>query len=100
MRAELIQIQGGFWNAYILRTLSSSEFNYESAKGHLMNLDLGALGTRTMQFSTVTEEEAVDLEVHQHKPEYGQARLMCLATWINLESRISVSPYVLLYSCS
>lgn len=79
--------------------MSSSEFNYESAKGHLMNLDFGALGTRTMQFSTVAEEEALDLEAHQHKHEYGQARLMRLATWINLESRISVSPYVLLCNC-
>lgn len=61
-----------------------------------MNLDIDTLGTRTMQFSTVAEEETADLEAHQQSSAYGQERLMRLATWINLESHISVSLSVLL----
>lgn len=61
-----------------------------------MNLDIDALGTRTMLFSTAAEEEMVDLEGRQQSSEYGQARLMRLATWINLENNISVSLPLLL----
>lgn len=85
---------GKFWNAYILRTMGSSEFNYEGAKRHLMNLNLDALGTQTMQFSTVAEGEADPETNHQHSG-HGQVRLMRLSTWVNLESHISVSVFMI-----
>lgn len=89
-------ISGHFHGAYILRTLSSSEFNYERAKRHLVNLDLGALGSQMMNFNTVAEEEAdgvADDPTHIR----AQGRLMRLATWANLDSRLSVSYYSSLY---
>lgn len=85
-------IPGHFHGAYILRTLSSSEFNYERAKRHLMNLGLGALGSPMMHFNTVAEEETdgvADDPTHIR----AQGRLMRLATWVNLDSRFSVSYY-------
>ncbi|KAF3764856.1 hypothetical protein M406DRAFT_259223 [Cryphonectria parasitica EP155] len=78
-----------FRGAYILRTLGSSKFNYESAKSHLMNLDLDALGSRTMHFNTVAEEEA-DSAVGGQSGSHGHARLLRLATFVNLDSRFSV----------
>lgn len=73
--------------------MGSSEFNYESAKRHLTNLDLEALGSRTMHFNTVAEEEA-DGGAGNQSHGGGHGRLMRLATWINLDSRFSVSAFV------
>lgn len=82
--------EGDFRGAYILRTLGSSEFKYETAKRHLLNLNLDSLGSRTMHFNTVAEEEA-DGGAGDQAHAQGHGRLMRLATWINLDSRISVS---------
>lgn len=79
---------GGIHGAYILRTLGSVEFNYENAKSHLINLDLDSLRRRTMHFNTVAGDEAesrVDMTDGRH------AKLLQLATWINLDCRFSVS---------
>lgn len=79
---------GGIHGAYILRTLGSVEFNYENAKSHLINLDLDSLRRRTMHFNTVAGDEAeggVDMNDGRH------AKLLQLATWINLDCRFSVS---------
>lgn len=84
----LICCTGGIRGAYILRTLGSVEFNYETAKSHLVNLDLDSLRRRTMHFNTVAGDEAeggADMNDERH------ARLLQLATWINLDSRFSVS---------
>ncbi|POS79862.1 DNA mismatch repair protein MSH5 [Diaporthe helianthi] len=70
-----------------MRTLGSVEFNYENAKSHLINLDLASLHRGTMHFNTVAGDEAdggLDMNDDRH------ARLMQLATWINLDSRFSV----------
>lgn len=83
----LIPCTGGIHGAYILRTLGSIEFNYENAKSHLINLDLDSLRRRTMHFNTVAGDGAeggADVDDERH------ARLMQLATWINLDSRFSV----------
>lgn len=84
----LMLCTGGIRGAYILRTLGSVEFNYESAKSHLINLDLDSLRHRTLHFNTVAGDEAeggADMNDHIH------AKLLQLATWINLDSRFSVS---------
>jgi len=83
----LMSCSGGIHGAYILRTLGSVEFNYENAKSHLLNLDLSSLHRRTMHFNTAAGDEAeggVVMNDDRH------ARLMQLATWINLDSRFSV----------
>ncbi|KAJ4394254.1 hypothetical protein N0V93_003471 [Gnomoniopsis smithogilvyi] len=54
--------EGDFHGAYILRTLGSSAFNYDSAKKHLMNLEFEALGSHTMHFNTVAEEAEGGIE--------------------------------------
>lgn len=85
----LIHRTGGIRGAYILRTLASVEFNYESAKSHLVNLDLDSLRRRTMHFNTVAGDEAegvADMNDERH------SRMLQLATWINLDSHFSVSP--------
>lgn len=87
-----MRVPGDFHGAYVLRTLGSSEFNYESAKKHLMNLNFDALGSRTMYFNTVAEEE-VNVEAGDHTNNHGRGRLMRLATWVNLDSHFSVSFY-------
>lgn len=56
-----------------------------------MNLNFDALGSRTMHFSTVAEEE-VDGGDGSQINNQGRGRLMRLATWVNLDSRFSVSP--------
>ncbi|KAJ0121776.1 hypothetical protein J7T55_008943 [Diaporthe amygdali] len=80
------QDEGGIHGAYILRTLGSAEFNYESAKSHLINLDLDSLRPRTMHFNTVAGDE---VEGGAEMGDERNARLMQLATWINLGSRFS-----------
>lgn len=83
----LIPCSGGFHGAYILRTLGSIEFNYENSKSHLLNLDLSSLHRRTMHFNTAAGDDAdrgADMDDDR------QAKLMQLATWINLDSSFSV----------
>lgn len=55
-----------------------------------MSLDLDALGSCTVRFTTVVEEEE-DVGAGDQSYAQGHARLMRLATWIDLDSRISVS---------
>lgn len=81
---------GDFNGAYVLRTLGSSEFNYETAKKHLLNLNFDALGSRTMHFNTVAEED-LDVGAGNQMRNQGRGELMRLATWVNLDSRLSVS---------
>ncbi|KUI66380.1 hypothetical protein VM1G_02032 [Cytospora mali] len=79
--------EGGIRGAYILRTLGSLEFNYESATSHLMNLNIDSLSPPTMHFNTVAEGEA---EGHANIDGQRQGKLMRLATWIDLDSRFSI----------
>ncbi|ROW11409.1 hypothetical protein VMCG_01390 [Cytospora schulzeri] len=79
--------EGGICGAYILRTVGSVEFGYESAKSHLMNLNLDSLSPQTMHFNTVLGNEAEgegDMTGQRH------GKLMRLATWIDLDSRFSI----------
>lgn len=73
-----------------MRTLGTSEFNYESAKKHLLNLNLDSLSPRTMHFNTVAEDGA-DGGMGEEVANHRQGKLMRLATWINLDSQYSVS---------
>lgn len=53
-----------------------------------MNLNIDSLGPQTMHFNTVAEEE---VEAAADVNGQRQGKLMRLATWIDLDSRISVS---------
>lgn len=55
-----------------------------------MKLNFDALGPQTMHFNTVAEEE-VDRGAEDETNSHGRGRLMRLATWIDLDSRFSVS---------
>lgn len=98
-RARLTFLPGIFRGAYVLRTLGSSEFNYDRAEKQLMKLNFDALGPQTMHFNTVAEEEN-DLGAEDETRNYARGRLMRLATWIDLDSRFSVSLRHLHYASS
>lgn len=90
--SRLTQSSGGIRGAYILRTVGSVEFSYENAKSHLLNINFDSLSTQTMRFITVSGNEAegeVDMAGQR------QGKLMRLATWIDLDSRFSVSLAIL-----
>lgn len=53
-----------------------------------MNLNIDSLGTQTMHFNTVAEEE---VEAAADVNGQRQGKLMRLATLVDLDSRISVS---------
>lgn len=85
---RLRQLLGGIRGAYILRTVGSVEFSYESAKSQLLSLNLDSLSPYTVQFNTVSGNEA---EEESYMNGQRQGKLMRLATWIDLDSRFSVS---------
>lgn len=89
-KARLTFFSGVFRGAYVLRTLGSSEFSYERAEKQLVKLNFDALGPQTMHFNTVAEEE-IDRGADDDTNNHGRGRLMQLATWIDLDSRFSVS---------
>lgn len=57
-----------------------------------MNLDLGGLDSQMMHFNTVAEDKTDGVGADQPHIR-ARGRLMRLATWINLDSRLSVSYY-------
>lgn len=79
--------EGGIRGAYILRTVGSVEFSYESAKSQLLALNFDSLRPQTMHFNTVTGNEA---EAEVDMAGQRQGKLMRLATWIDLDSRFSI----------
>lgn len=85
---RLTYFSGGIRGAWILRTVGSVEFSYENAKSHLLTLNLDSLSPQTMRFNTVSGNEAEgDGEMNGQR----QGKLIRLATWIDLDSRFSVS---------
>lgn len=55
-----------------------------------MNLNLDALGSRTMHFDTVAEQDVAE-GLDQRSEGQRHGKLMRLATWVDLNSRLSVS---------
>ena len=83
-------IVGEVRGAWVLRSLGSSEFSYDSAVRQLLNLNFEFLGAQTMQFNTVAEDELDDVQTGDVRVGQKQNKLMRLATLINLDSRLSV----------
>lgn len=78
---------------YVLDSRPSPEFNFEAAKNKLINLDLAFNHSPQMVFSTPGDnvigntafgQDHVESEVGRH------GKLMRLAGWIDLDSRLTV----------
>jgi DNA mismatch repair protein MSH5 len=94
---SVLMIIGLVSGAYILRTISSSEFRYETAREQLLNLKPDHLHSQTVQFHTVVEDEAVDDLDGDATGGQKQSRLMRLSTLINLDSTVSVGFRSMIY---
>ncbi|OBT67805.1 hypothetical protein VE03_02464 [Pseudogymnoascus sp. 23342-1-I1] len=84
------------FGAYVLDSRPSTEFQYESAKSKLVNLNFELSGSNGphMQFSTPDDELMGNMGYIQDLDEYEaaghQGRLLRLAGCIDLESRVSI----------
>ena len=87
MDCLLIHCEGAEYGSYVLRSLTTAEFKYESAKEKLLGLHVESRGQQTMIFASVVDEP-----VDEHYDQDGSmlGSLMRLGTSINLESRLSV----------
>jgi hypothetical protein len=73
--------------AYILRTLLTSQYSYDTAKEKLLSLPIGAPGRETMRFASAADEQ---MEYGDDCQNSIQGSLMRLGATINLESKITV----------
>lgn len=80
---------GGINEAYILRTVGSSEFNYNAGKERLVNLEPDLFGDQSTVFTSVAEDP-MDVNV-EGGGQSKQSNVMRLGTHINLDSTLSVS---------
>lgn len=87
-RNALISYTGGTRNAYILRTLNSSDFDRECARQKLSKLDIEQLNRQSMHYATVADEEGDVLD------ELGggslQGQMLRLGASINTDSYLTV----------
>jgi DNA mismatch repair protein MSH5 len=73
------------FGSYVLNARPSGDFNYEAAINKLVNLDLNADYAPKIVFRT-PEDDLVSDQVSMSR----QGRLMRLAGWIDLDSRLTV----------
>lgn len=79
------------FGSYILDSRPSSDFYYEAAKNKLVNLELLADENTNVIFNTAGDELIGDGYADQGG--IGrQGKLMRLAGWIDLDSRVTVRP--------
>lgn len=79
------------FGSYVLDSRPASEFYYEGAKNKLVNLDLDAQHESGMTFTTPGDDFVGPHDQADSSGVGRQGRLMRLAGWIDLESRLSVS---------
>lgn len=84
----LMCCQGVSHGSYVLRSLATSEFKYDSAREKLLNLRIESQEQERMIFASVVDEQA-DEHDGQNRSMLGS--LMRLGTSVNLESQLSVS---------
>ncbi|KAI0914150.1 putative MSH5 protein [Ustulina deusta] len=75
-----------FPGAYILRNLNSTDFRYETGKNKLADLYLGMDGPQSMLYSTVVDDTVLEDQSRGSR----QGQLMRLATFVNLDSQLSI----------
>jgi DNA mismatch repair protein MSH5 len=83
---------------YVLDSRPSSEFHYEAAKNKLVNLQLDDNETPRIIFTTPGDDLMGDAQADQVCTG-RQGRLMRLAGWIDLDSKLSVYQPYLPLSC-
>ncbi|KAI1273344.1 putative MSH5 protein [Xylaria sp. FL0933] len=76
----------GTKGAYILRNLNSADFRYDTGKNKLADLHLDSDGSRSMLYTSVVDNTALEDQSQGSR----QCQLMRLATFINLDSQLSV----------
>ncbi len=81
-----IKLLPDFPGAYILRNLNSTDFRYETGKNKLADLYLGMDGPQSMLYSTVVDDTVLEDQSRGSR----QGQLMRLATFVNLDSQLSV----------
>lgn len=82
---------------YALRTVGSSEFNYNAGRERLLNLNSELFGPQSTFFTSVAEDDMGDVAGASHGGK--QSKLMRLAAHINLDSHLSVSMLCVLIIC-
>jgi DNA mismatch repair protein MSH5 len=84
---------GDLRGSYIMRTLNSADFRYDSARDKLLSLQVQSRGNQSMLYTTVTDEPA-DAYGDDHEGQHGsvQGSLMRLGASLNLESYLTVGP--------
>jgi DNA mismatch repair protein MSH5 len=70
------------FGSYILDSRASIEFNYESSKNKLVNLELGIGEKPGIAFTTPEDDQRGDAT--------SKGRLLRLAGWIDMDSKLSV----------
>jgi DNA mismatch repair protein MSH5 len=83
------------FGSYVLDSRPSSEFHYENAKNKLVNLELSADEVPTIIFTT-PGDELIGKAANGQVELAGlgrQGRLMRLAGWIDLDSRLTVRSF-------
>lgn len=78
------------FGSYILDSRAASEFRYDNALNKLVALELVVDGASTMAFHTAGQALAGDAEYGQVGNPGYQGRLMKLASWIDLDSKVTV----------
>lgn len=85
---------GSIFGSYILDSRQSAEFQFESAKNKLVNLDPSSDEAARMQFSIPGDELVGNVaqfqDLDDEETSGHQGRLLKLAGCIDLESRVSV----------
>jgi len=76
------------FGAYVLDAKTASDFNYEAAKIKLVNIDLDVEQESNMIFTTPDENLTNDAENQNGIGRQG--RLIRLAGWIDLDSKLTV----------
>ncbi|KAI1130465.1 muts domain V-domain-containing protein [Nemania abortiva] len=75
--------------AYILRNLNSADFRYETGKNKLLDLHLGIDGPQSMLYTTVVDDSVLEAD-NDHSRGSRQGQLMRLATFVNLDSQLTI----------
>ncbi|KAI2621077.1 muts domain V-domain-containing protein [Hypoxylon sp. NC1633] len=83
--------RGDLQSAYILRSLNSTDFRYDSGKEKLLGLDLETPGRQSILYTSVVDDTVNDNGEIEAQENSRQGRLMRLATSINLDSRLTIA---------
>ncbi|KAH7031595.1 muts domain V-domain-containing protein [Microdochium trichocladiopsis] len=74
-------------NAYILRSMNSADFHYESAREKLSKLDIDQLNQQSMHYATVVDDD--NHAIGEPGGESHQGHMLRLGATINAESKLA-----------